>query len=94
MSKLGDTPHVRLHIDKEGQLYLFDTITKEKQLISMRTNSDGSKTSRDTAAKIEDAIWDFRYDHQSSQKPAPKRPSAKKSKAQAPSTPVEATPPT
>ncbi len=69
MSKLGKTPHVKLLIDKEGQLYIFDQNTKEKKLISMRQNRDGTKTSRSTALEIEDEIWEFRWDHKDPQKP-------------------------
>jgi len=63
MSKLGNTPHIKLFIDTDGQLYIYDQESKEKKLISMRQNRDGSKTSRNTAAEIEDAIWEFRWDH-------------------------------
>lgn len=67
---LGPTPHVKLHIDPEGQLHIYDSNTGEKQLIQMRKNADGSKTSRSSAGEIEDAIWEFRYDHKDSKKGA------------------------
>ncbi len=90
---LGQTPHIRLQIDKTGQLYVVDQVSKEKLLIQMRSNPDGTKTSRDTAAEIESSIWDFRWDHQKpvkaaepvsgkspsrSRKAAPRPPKAKK----------------
>lgn len=65
---LGPTPHVKLHIDTEGQLQILDQNTGEKQLIQMRKNGDGSRTSRAPASEIEDAIWSFRYDHKDSKK--------------------------
>lgn len=64
MSKLGPTPHIKLFIDKDGQLYILDQNTGEKELISMRKNKDGTKTSRSLASEVEDKIWDFRWEHQ------------------------------
>lgn len=69
MSKLGRTPHIKLLVDKDGKLYVYDQISGEKQLISMRKNSNGTSTSRATAADIEDLIWDFRFDHKDSVSP-------------------------
>lgn len=66
MSKLGDTPHVRLFMDKDGQLYIHDQRTREKQLIPMRKNPDGTRTSRAMASEIENEIWEFRWDHKDS----------------------------
>lgn len=63
MAKLGPTPNVRLLIDKDGQLYVYDQDTKDKQLIAMRKNPDGTRTSRALASEVETAIWDFRWDH-------------------------------
>lgn len=65
-SKLGRTPHIKLLQDKDGKLYIYDQTSGKKQLISMRKNSNGTSTSRGTAADIEDLIWDFRYDHKGS----------------------------
>ncbi len=69
---LGPTPHVKLHIDAEGQLHILDQNTGEKQLIQMRKNGDGSRTSRAPASEIEDCMWSFRYDHKDSKKGAQK----------------------
>jgi hypothetical protein len=68
MSKLGNTPHIRLFTDKDGQLYILDQNTKQKKLISMRQNADGTKTSRALASEIEESIWDFRWDHKDTKK--------------------------
>lgn len=67
---LGPTPHIKLHIDTDGQLHVYDQHTGKKQLIQMRKNGDGSRTSRAPASEIEDAIWSFRYDHKDSKKGA------------------------
>jgi len=72
MSTLGDTPHVKLRIDAEGQLYIYCQNSGDKQLIPMRNNPDGSKTSRGTGREIEEAIWEFRYDHKDVKKVASK----------------------
>lgn len=68
-SKLGPTPSIRFILDKEGQLYVYDSITKDKQLIPMRANKDGTKTSRALASEIESASWDFRWEHKFPSKP-------------------------
>lgn len=65
---LGPTAHVKFYIDPEGQLHVYDSNTGEKQLIQMRKNADGSKTSRASACEIEDASWNFRYDHKDTKK--------------------------
>lgn len=72
-TKLGKTPHIRLFIDKDGQLYILNQDTKEKKLISMRANRDGTKTSRATAAEIEDEIWDFRWENKDATKAKPEK---------------------
>lgn len=68
MSALGPTPHVKILLDTDGQLYVFDQNTREKRLISMRKNADGTKTSRAPASEVEEVIWDFRYDHKDTKK--------------------------
>jgi hypothetical protein len=73
---LGPTLHIKLHIDPDGQLYIYDQNSGEKQLIQMRKNADGSKTSRAPASEIEDAIWSYRYDHKDSKKGAQRAESA------------------
>lgn len=65
---LGPTSHVKFHIDPEGQLHIYDSNTGEKQLIQMRRNADGSKTSRSSASEIEDVSFNFRYDHKDTKK--------------------------
>lgn len=70
-TKLGKTPHIRLFIDKDGQLYILNQETKEKKLISMRANRDGTKTSRAMASEIEDEIWDFRWENKDATKAKP-----------------------
>lgn len=74
---LGQTPHIRLHVDKAGQLFIVDQVSKEKLLIQMRSNPDGTKTSRETAAEVEDLIWNFRWDHQKPVKAAEAAPDKK-----------------
>lgn len=74
MSNLGPLPHIKLQIDVEGQLYIFDQHTGDRQLIAMRKNPDGSRTSRATATEVEDLVWNFCCDHKDSKKGDSKRP--------------------
>lgn len=73
MSKLGTTPHIRIFQDKDGQLYVLDQNTQERQLIPMRQNPNGTKVSRPLASEVEELLWNFRWDHKDSKKSKPVR---------------------